>query len=142
MYQYNCKIIEIIDGDTVKVDIDVGFNIWMNNMVIRLLGIDSPESRTSDPIEKSFGILSKQRLAEILPISSIQTVQTTIDDKYGRILGDFIINKESVSACLMRDGYAVPYNGQNKADVKNLHEANRIKLEALGKIPKKLVENP
>jgi len=39
MYQYNCKIIEIIDGDTVKVDIDVGFNIWMNNMVIRLLGI-------------------------------------------------------------------------------------------------------
>ena len=61
MYQYKCKIIEIIDGDTVKVDIDVGFNIWMNNMVVRLLGVDSPESRTSDPIEKSFGILSKKR---------------------------------------------------------------------------------
>ena len=136
MYQYKCKIIEIIDGDTVKVDIDVGFNIWMNNMVIRLLGVDSPESRTSDPIEKSFGILSKKRLAELLPISSVQTVQTTIDDKYGRILGDFIVNKESISASLIKDGYAVPYNGQNKTEVKNLHEANRRKLEALAKIPK------
>ena len=127
MYQYKCKIIEIIDGDTVKVDIDVGFNIWMNNMVIRLLGVDSPESRTSDPIEKSFGILSKKRLAELLPISSVQTVQTTIDDKYGRILGDFIVNKESISASLIKDGYAVPDNGQNKTEVKNLHEANRKK---------------
>ena len=136
MYQYKCKIIEIIDGDTVKVDIDVGFNIWMNNMVVRLLGVDSPESRTSDPIEKSFGILSKKRLAELLPISSVQTVQTTIDDKYGRILGDFIVNKESISASLIKDGYAVPYNVQNKTEVKNLHEANRRKLEALGKIPK------
>jgi micrococcal nuclease len=136
MYQYKCKIIEIIDGDTVKVDVDVGFNIWMNNVVIRLLGIDSPESRTSDPLEKSFGVLSKKRLAELLPISSIQVVQTTINDKYGRILGDFIVNQESVSTCLIRDGYAVPYNGENKNNIKDLHQANRKKLESAGKIPK------
>lgn len=136
MYQYKCKIVEVIDGDTVKVDIDVGFNIWMNNLVIRILGIDSPESRTHDPIEKSFGLLSKKRLEELLPANSTQIIKTTVDDKYGRILGDFIVDNESVSASLVRDAYAVPYNGQNKADVKALHELNRKKLEALGKIPK------
>jgi micrococcal nuclease len=137
MYQYKCKIVEVIDGDTVKVDIDVGFNIWMSNLVIRMLGIDSPESRTQDPIEKSFGLLSKKRLEELLPVNSTQIVQTTVDDKYGRILGDFIVNNESVSASLVRDAYAVPYNGQNKADVKALHELNRKKLEALGKLSKR-----
>lgn len=137
MYQYKCKIVEIIDGDTVKVNIDVGFNIWMNNLVIRMLGIDSPESRTQDPIEKSFGLLSKKRLEEILPVNSAQIIKTTVDDKYGRILGDFIVDNESVSASLVRDAYAVPYNGQNKADVKALHELNRKKLEALGKLPKR-----
>jgi micrococcal nuclease len=137
MYQYKCKIVEVIDGDTVKVDIDVGFNIWMSNLVIRMLGIDSPESRTQDLIEKSFGLLSKKRLEELLPVNSTQIVQTTVDDKYGRILGDFIVNNESVSASLVRDAYAVPYNGQNKADVKALHELNRKKLEALGKLSKR-----
>lgn len=136
MYQYKCKIVEVIDGDTVKVDIDVGFSIGMNNLVIRILGIDSPESRTQDPIEKSFGLLSKKRLEELLPVNSIQIVKTTVDDKYGRMLGDFIVNNESVSASLVRDAYAVPYNGQNKAELKALHELNRKKLEALGKIPK------
>ena len=91
MYQYKCKIIEITDGDTVKVDIDVGFNIWVNNVVIRLLGIDTPESRTTDKIEKIFGLLSKNRLAQLLPINSIQIIKTTIDDKYGRVLGDFLL---------------------------------------------------
>ena len=132
MYQYKCKIIEITDGDTVKVDIDVGFNIWVNNVVIRLLGIDTPESRTSDKIEKTFGLLSKNRLTELLPINSIQVIKTTIDDKYGRVLGDFFIDNESVCAKLMKEYFAVPYEGQNKADVKILHEENRKKLISLG----------
>ena len=132
MYQYKCKIIEITDGDTVKVDIDVGFNIWVNNVVIRLLGIDTPESRTTDKIEKIFGLLSKNRLAQLLPIDSIQVIKTTIDDKYGRVLGDFFISNESICDKLVKEGFAVAYHGQNKADVKNLHDENRKKLIVSG----------
>ena len=132
MYQYKCKIIEITDGDTVKVDIDVGFNIWVNNVVIRLLGIDTPESRTTDKIEKIFGLLSKNRLAQLLPINSIQIIKTTIDDKYGRVLGDFFIDNASICDKLVKECLAVAYHGQLKADVRNLHEENRTKLIVSG----------
>ena len=60
MHEYRCKIIKIVDGDTVDVDIDLGFDIWMKNERIRLLGIDTPESRTRDLEEKKFGLLAKK----------------------------------------------------------------------------------
>ena len=55
MYEYNCKMVRVVDGDTVDVDIDLGFGVWMRNQRIRMYGIDTPESRTSDPIEKIYG---------------------------------------------------------------------------------------
>ena len=55
MYEYNCKMVRVVDGDTVDVDIDLGFGVWMRNQRIRMYGIDAPESRTSDPIEKIYG---------------------------------------------------------------------------------------
>lgn len=110
----------------------VGFNIWVNNVVIRLLGIDTPESRTTDKIEKIFGLLSKNRLAQLLPINSIQIIKTTIDDKYGRVLGDFFIDNASICDKLVKECLAVAYHGQSKADVRNLHEENRTKLIVSG----------
>ena len=56
MYEYKCKILKVVDGDTVDVDLDLGFGVWLRNERVRIMGIDTPESRTSDKIEKIFGI--------------------------------------------------------------------------------------
>ena len=61
MYEYRAKIVRIIDGDTVDVDIDLGFGIWMKNERVRIMGIDTPESRTRDKVEKKFGLASKAK---------------------------------------------------------------------------------
>jgi micrococcal nuclease len=134
MYQYKCNILEVIDGDTVKVDIDAGFNIWIKSLSIRLIGIDTPESRTSNEVEKLFGNVSKYAVQALLPVGSTQIVQTTIDDKYGRLLGDFLIEGKSLCDLLIAEGYAVPYNGQNKSSIARLHLANRKRLVKEGKV--------
>ena len=56
MFEYKCKLVKVVDGDTVDVDIDLGFGVWLQNQRIRLYGIDTPESRTSDAEEKSMGL--------------------------------------------------------------------------------------
>ena len=58
MYEYRCKIVRVVDGDTVDVDIDLGFGVWMHKERIRLHGIDTPESRTRDLEEKKYGLLN------------------------------------------------------------------------------------
>ena len=55
MYEYNCELDRVVDGDTVDVNIDLGFGIWLRKERVRVMGIDTPESRTSDPVEKVFG---------------------------------------------------------------------------------------
>ena len=60
MYEYRCKILRVVDGDTVDVDIDLGFGVWMHKERIRLYGIDTPESRTRDKVEKIFGLEAKK----------------------------------------------------------------------------------
>ena len=55
MYEYKCKMVRVVDGDTVDVDIDLGFGVWMRKQRIRMYGIDTPESRTSDKVEKVYG---------------------------------------------------------------------------------------
>ena len=56
MYEYKCKLVKVVDGDTIDVDIDLGFGVWMRNQRIRLYGIDTPESRTYDKVEKEYGL--------------------------------------------------------------------------------------
>ena len=65
MHEYNVNILKVVDGDTVDVDIDLGFGVWLRNERVRIVGIDTPESRTSDKIEKIFGEAAKQRLTSL-----------------------------------------------------------------------------
>ena len=75
MYEYKCKILRVVDGDTVDIDIDLGFGIWVHKERVRMMGIDTPESRTRDLVEKAFGLASKKRLKELLPIGSTQILK-------------------------------------------------------------------
>ena len=71
MYEYKCKIIKVVDGDTVDVDLDLGFGVWLRDERVRIMGIDTPESRTSDKVEKQFGLAAKNRLISLLGDSAI-----------------------------------------------------------------------
>ena len=66
MYEYRCKVVKVIDGDTVDVDIDLGFGVWLHKERVRMFGIDTPESRTRDLEEKKFGLAAKQFLTDML----------------------------------------------------------------------------
>ena len=59
MYEYKAKLVKVVDGDTVDVDIDLGFGVWLKNERVRIMGIDTPESRTRDKVEKIFGLAAK-----------------------------------------------------------------------------------
>ena len=141
MYEYRCKVVNIIDGDTVDVDIDLGFGVWMHKERVRLFGIDTPESRTSDRIEKVFGEAAKQRLTSLLSseatlISQISKMGENMKGKFGRILGDFkTINDQVISTTLMEEGHAVAYNGGDKEAVQAQHLKNRQRLIDEGKVP-------
>ena len=136
MYEYKCKILRVVDGDTVDVDIDLGFGIWMHKERVRMMGIDTPESRTRDKVEKAFGLASKDRLKELLPIGSIQVLKTEIDrsgedkkGKFGRILGDFLTDdNRRCTNILVEEGHAVAYFGGSKDEVDAQHMANRTRL--------------
>src|SRR5210317_2370244 len=118
MYEYRVKIVKVIDGDTVDVDIDLGFGIVLSDERVRMMGIDTPESRTRDKVEKKFGLASKAKLKALLPIGSMQVLKTEIDrsgedkkGKFGRILGDFIVDDKRCTDILIEEGHAVAYFG-------------------------------
>lgn len=128
MYEYKCKILRVIDGDTVDIDIDLGFGIWMHKERVRLFGIDTPESRTRDKEEKKYGLMSKQFVKDHLPVGSSQTLVTIKDatGKFGRILGKFKLNNNKIlNEVMIEQNYAVAYHGQSKDDIQEEHLKNR-----------------
>ena len=130
-YKYHVKIKRVVDGDTVDVDIDLGFGVWLHKERVRIMGIDTPESRTRDKVEKLFGLASKQKLRDLLPIGSMQVLVVEEYDakgKFGRILGDFEIEDKRVTEVLVEEGHAVAYFGGSKDEISLKHEANRQKL--------------
>ena len=139
MYEYKSRVTKVVDGDTVDVDIDLGFSIILSNQRIRLAGIDTPESRTRDLEEKKFGLLAKEMVESYCPIGSTVTLRTSKDErgKFGRILGDFIIYESvsdswgSLCKYLVDKHYAVAYEGQSKDEIKEAHFFNREKLRGL-----------
>jgi len=124
------KVTKIVDGDTIDVLLDMGFDILYQQRV-RLFGIDTPESRTRDKEEKKYGLLSKYFLKAELSLGKKITVKTYKGDetgKFGRILGDIWIDGKSVNQKMCDRGYAVPYYGQNKELVEQAHLKNRKRL--------------
>jgi len=137
MYEYRVKILKVVDGDTVDVDIDLGFGVTLTDERVRIMGIDTPESRTRDKVEKVFGKAAKKALQDMLGKTSILKTQINRDGedmkgKFGRILGDFIVDRNgqsiSVVEALVEDGHAVDYYGGSKEDIKSAHMVNRKKL--------------
>ena len=142
-FKYRVSSLEkVVDGDTIDVNIDLGFDVCTKQRV-RLLGIDTPESRTRDPEEKKFGLLSKKKLKEWC----LKAVASEKDDieielrcpeadsrgKFGRVIAEIWVSEDgqwtNVNKWMCEEGYAVPYVGQNKADVEALHMANLEKVK-------------
>lgn len=119
MYEYYVRKIEnVVDGDTIDVLIDLGFDILFASRV-RLAGIDTPESRTSDKFEKALGLEAKEYLKKQLKDAKnvvIRTEKMDSSEKYGRILGWIYINGESdsINNRMINDGYAWGYLGDTK----------------------------
>tara|TARA_B100000073_G_scaffold265465_1_gene225080 strand:- start:879 stop:1316 length:438 start_codon:yes stop_codon:yes gene_type:complete len=131
MYEYKCRLVKVVDGDTIDVDIDLGFDVWLQKQRIRLYGIDTPESRTSDDVEKIYGNLAKDFLKKWTNSGDL-TLKTFKDDargKFGRILGEIWYGGEhNINQLLVDNHHAVRYHGQSKEQVAEEHLANRKKL--------------
>jgi micrococcal nuclease len=140
MYEYRVKkITNVVDGDTIDVDIDLGFNVSFSQRV-RLAGIDTPESRTSDKSEKALGLESKEYLKYKLKDAKVVVIKTEKPDsseKYGRILGWLYVDGDTVSINdhMIEDGYAWGYLGDTKVKDFAALAAQREKAKTGG--PKK-----
>ena len=141
MFEYSCTIVKVVDGDTVDVDIDIGFGVWLKKQRIRLYGIDTPESRTRDLEEKKYGLIAKAFVEAHLPVGS-NRILTTVKDKtgkYGRILGKFKAYDSYTDAwvnmnqLMIIKHLGVEYHGQSKEDIAEQHIINRglVDLEGM-----------
>jgi len=137
MYEYYCEVTRIVDGDTLDVDIDLGFATKLTKQRIRMLGIDTPESRTRDLEEKSRGLLSKKFLYTLCPVGSTIRLRSHGKGKFGRILGEIFTpeGEVSINKQMCDEGYAVEYYGGNKDELVAKHQANKEKLIANGILP-------
>ena len=118
MFSYFCKLQRVVDGDTIDVNIDLGFSIW-HKVRVRMLGIDTPESRTRNLEEKALGLASKARLKELLKGRKLDIECSKEKGKFGRVLGVvFATDKEGnridCNNQLCIEGHARPYFGGKK----------------------------
>lgn len=134
MYDYNCKVERIVDGDTIDVVLDLGFDILYRTRV-RLYGIDTPESRTRDLEEKARGLLAKEYLSTKIKNAENIIIQTKLKDsrgKFGRVLGSVIADGINLNNQLTLNHYAVTYTGQSKKEIADAHLQNRDLLIQAG----------
>ena len=129
MYEYRCEVVKIIDGDTIRVDVDLGFGIRSRNETVRLYGIDTPESRTRDLEEKKYGLAAKQFLTNMLDDSGGIKLKSHGKGKFGRILGELWRTTnyadKSINEYMVEKHHAAPYHGQSKQDIAEQHLENR-----------------
>jgi len=126
MFEYKCKLVRVIDGDTVDIDIDLGFGVWLRKQRIRMYGIDTPESRTRDLEEKKYGLAAKEFLQKWTGAGEL-TIKTHKDakGKYGRILGEIYSFDTNVNDKMVEECHAVGYHGQSKEEIAEEHLLNR-----------------
>ena len=140
--EYDVVVIKVVDGDTVDVDIDLGFGVCLKDERVRIMGIDTPESRTRDKVEDLFGEAAKARLKELMKhggklITTENKHGEDMKGKFGRILGDFkIADGRKITDILIEEGHAVAYFGGSKEEVQAKHMVNRTKLLREGLISK------
>tara|TARA_Y100000114_G_scaffold16145_1_gene13035 strand:- start:1621 stop:2166 length:546 start_codon:yes stop_codon:yes gene_type:complete len=140
LYNNECRIQRIVDGDTLDIDIDLGHSVWLNKIRVRLRGIDTPESRTRDKEEKRFGQIAHGAVIDYFSRSGFDKtvlahqhelspviVNTEKKGKFGRLLADFACSTRYESLCdhLLNNHCAVPYTGQSKEEIKEAHLLNR-----------------
>lgn len=118
MYEYKATIDRWVDGDTVDVDIDLGFDVVLSKQRVRLYGVNAPESRTRDLEEKARGLAAKAYVNEMAPVGSVITLVTKTYDakgKYGRILGEIVVELEhgtyNINQMMINEGHAKEYYG-------------------------------
>tara|TARA_R110002020_G_scaffold346042_4_gene559918 strand:- start:1206 stop:1628 length:423 start_codon:yes stop_codon:yes gene_type:complete len=130
MYEYSCKVERVVDGDTVDVVLDLGFDILYKSRV-RLYGIDTPESRTRNLDEKARGKLATAFLKEAVDCGKQIVIQTKLKDsrgKFGRVLGEVIIDGVNINVKMVDENHAVAYYGQSKEEIIAEHRKNREQL--------------
>ena len=131
MYEYRCKVTRVVDGDTVDVDIDLGFGVWLHKERVRIYGIDTPESRTRDLEEKKYGLAAKAFLTGMLDDEAGIILKTHKDKegKFGRILGELWrttdFANQSINEYMIEKHHAVRYMGQSKESIEENHIKNR-----------------
>ena len=118
MFDYRCKVTRVVDGDTIDVNLDLGFNIW-HQARVRMLGIDTPEKRTRNKAEKILGLASTARLKELLKGNQIEIECSKEKGKFGRVLGivwatDKAGDRINCNNQLIEEGHARPYYGGKK----------------------------
>ena len=145
MYEYSCKVKRVVDGDTMDVILDLGFDI-LYSCRVRLGGIDTPESRTRDLDEKARGKLSKAFLQECIKGRKV-VLKTKLKDsrgKFGRVIAEVWAELEegslrNINELMIKERHAVKYNAENKALVHDAHMVNRAMLIEKGiYIPKEV----
>jgi micrococcal nuclease len=133
MYEYNCTIVRVIDGDSILVDIDLGFGLWIHGESIRLFGVDCPECRSRSATEKKAGLLAKGFVMQMLHEGGTYKLTTKEKGKFGRYLGTIKIDGElTINAALISEHLAVPYSGQSKKEIDSAHKANYKVLKEKG----------
>ena len=135
MYEYSCKVTRVVDGDTCDCLIDCGFN-FLHKCRVRLYGIDTPESRTRNKDEKVRGKMAGAFLKDAIENGEKVVIQTKLKDsrgKFGRVLGEIIVDGVNINQAMVENYHAAAYFGQSKEAIEAVHQSNRTKLIELGK---------
>ena len=135
MYEYSCKVTRVVDGDTCDCLIDCGFSI-LHKCRVRLYGIDTPESRTRNKDEKVRGKMAGAFLKDAIENGEKVVIQTKLKDsrgKFGRVLGEIIVDGVNINQAMVENYHAAAYFGQSKEAIEAVHQSNRTKLIELGK---------
>ena len=121
------KVVRVVDGDTLDVIFDLGFDVMLKQR-IRMYGIDTPESRTRDKVEKKFGLASKKYLKDNIAIAKDVVCKTHVRDargKFGRVLGEIWCDGTNMNKQMIEENMAVAYYGDNKDKLEKQHLKNR-----------------
>ena len=127
MYEYGCQVTRVVDGDTIDVDLDLGFDI-IYKCRVRLYGIDTPESRTRNKDEKVRGKLAAKFLQNAISNGENVILQTQLKDskgKFGRVLASVVVDGININQRMVTNHLAVRYEGQSKKDIQLEHLKNR-----------------